>query len=282
MRMNVRYLLSLAHYYLRLYWWWMTSGSLVRFAAGYAVPILALVFLVRAVSGGFESTPDLAAAAAQSADESDSEVAGSSSTPEDSATGEAADAASASPTAAAGQLTYVVKSGDTLGAVCAAHVPSMSIDDCVAAIVRLNNLGGPNQIAVDQSLTLPAGGPSRGGSTPTSNTPATSTPAENNGASAPTSSGASSGTVAIGSVSSPVKPGETAKVEAKVPANASCSLSYAAPSGSPGDPQSFAKSADGSGNISWSWDVSKETKKGRGIVVVQCGQTSISAYIQVN
>lgn len=52
---------------------------------------------------------------------------------------------------------YTVKAGDSLGAICTAQVPAMSTAECVAAVVELNGLSGPDQIAVGQVLVLPGG-----------------------------------------------------------------------------------------------------------------------------
>jgi micrococcal nuclease len=57
------------------------------------------------------------------------------------------------PEAAA--ATYVVKAGDTIGAICSAQLPAMDNTSCVAAIVTTNKLAGADQLAVGQSLTLP-------------------------------------------------------------------------------------------------------------------------------
>lgn len=51
--------------------------------------------------------------------------------------------------------TYTVRSGDTLSVICASQAADMAVDDCVAAIVELSDLGGPDQLAVGQVLNLP-------------------------------------------------------------------------------------------------------------------------------
>ena len=286
MRINLRYVLALVGYWLRLYWWWMTSSSLLRFSIGYAVPIVALVLLGRLVSGN-EGLPANYASLRGSLTPG-AEVAGASATPSGTTTGAQT---TTSPTAAAGILTYVVKSGDSLGAICSAQVPSMPFSDCVSAIVQINRLSGPDQIAVDQSLTLPAANspnqrattsPTSGAASPPASnlsvTP-TSTPSVTSNAS--TTQGAPS-PVKIDSVSSQVKPGQTASLSATVAPNVSCTLRYVAPAGTPGNPPSqMSKAADAAGKISWSWEIANDTKKGRGIVAIVCGQTSISAYVEV-
>lgn len=293
-------MLESARYYVRLYWWWMTSGSLLRFAIGYGAPIALIVLAVQTVRG--DDMPPGGLAAANSRPGPTAEVAGKVSSPQ--ATPNTSTAPARTPTVAASVLTYVVKSGDNLGAICSAHVPAMAINACVAAIVELNKLGGPDKLAVGQTLTLPAtGGSSSSGNqsiaatTPgaavnTSTPRPTSTVAGGSGTSVPTPRPSSTAVpgqqqtalVKIDSLSSPVKPGATANLNATVAPNASCAMSFAAPNGSPADSSigQVAKSADAGGKISWTWDVSKNTKKGKGLVVVTCSGTSVSSYLEIN
>jgi hypothetical protein len=49
-----------------------------------------------------------------------------------------------------------VQAGDTLSLICSAEVPEMPVDTCVAAVVRLSGLGGPDEIVEGQTLRLPA------------------------------------------------------------------------------------------------------------------------------
>jgi hypothetical protein len=274
MRLNVSDVTHLLQRGLRNYWAWMSSGSLPRFAIGYAVPILVFVLVVNTIQGdgglpdGYGSVANLPTRSA--------EVAGAASTPE--ATTQAQNPPATTPTVTKSQLTYVVKSGDSLGAICSAQVPSMPIDACVEAIVELNRLGGPDKLSVGQSLSLPAAG---------GTTSATTLPASAGAASAetprPPSTKAGATAITFESVSTPVKPGQMANVEATGPANSSCSLSYAPPAGSPASAASLtAKSTDGSGKASWSWEIDGKTKKGKGLLVLTCGGTSISSYIQIS
>jgi LysM repeat protein len=275
MRLNVSDVTRLLQRGLRNYWAWMSSGSLPRFAIGYAVPILVFVLLVNTIQGdgglpdGYSSVAGLPTRSA--------EVAGTASTPE--STVQAQNPPAATPTVTKSQLTYVVKSGDSLGAICSAQVPSMAIDACVDAIVKLNKLGGPDQLSVGQSLSLPA----TGGTTSATTLAASPGAASATETPRPSSTGSVATTIAFGSVSTPLKPGQTANVEATGPANSSCSLSYAPPSGSPASAASLtAKSTDGSGKASWSWEIDAKTKKGKGLLVLTCGGTSISTYIQIS
>jgi LysM repeat protein len=273
MRLNVSDVTRFLQRGLRSYWAWMSSGSLPRFAIGYAVPIIVFVLVANTIQGdgglpaGYSSVANLPTRSA--------EVAGTASTPEGTAL---AQNPPATTTVTKSQLTYVVKSGDSLGAICSAQVPSMPIDACVEAIVELNKLGGPDKLSVGQTLSLPAAG---------GTTSATTLPAPTGAASAetprPSSTKAGTTAIAFSSVSTPIKPGQTANVEANGPANSSCSLSYAPPAGSPASAASLtAKSTDGSGKASWSWEIDSKTKKGKGLLVLTCSGTSISAYIEIS
>lgn len=51
--------------------------------------------------------------------------------------------------------SYTVKSGDTIGAICAQLVPAMGTVACTQAVVELNKLGGADQLSVGQALLLP-------------------------------------------------------------------------------------------------------------------------------
>ncbi len=57
------------------------------------------------------------------------------------------------PTAIPAPKTYVVQPGDSLAAICAAEAPLAL--DCINAVVSLNGLTSPDQIAVGETLTLP-------------------------------------------------------------------------------------------------------------------------------
>jgi nucleoid-associated protein YgaU len=70
------------------------------------------------------------------------------------------------PTPTPGPRSYTVEAGDTLSLICAAEVAEMAIDACIAAVVRLSDLDGPDDIVEGQTLRLPP----KAGSTPTSST----------------------------------------------------------------------------------------------------------------
>jgi LysM repeat protein len=286
MRLSVSDLAYYASQALRGYWRWMYGyGSLPRFAIGYAVPIalLALAINLAQDDGGM---PDNFAADAPRTGTSQvagvSVAQGTAGTPPPNASS----SPQATPTVGRSVLTYVVVSGDTLGAICAAQMRSMEVEACVRAIVQLNTLSGPDQLAVGQTLSLPeVGGPSpstdltAAARAPTrTGTPPSATPRP-----AGTATSSQGQNVKIDSISSPIKPGETASLKATVAPNASCSLQYAPPAGTTDVANSvLAKSAEASGAISWTWDIAEKTKKGRGVVAVTCGGISVSAYIVIS
>jgi LysM repeat protein len=294
MRLNLRDAADLSCLNLRRYWAWMSSGSLLRFAIGYGVPIAVFVFAVRAVNGGGGMPGNFSASAASPGPSA--LVAGAAATAAPAGTA----APQATPTVAKSVLTYIVKSGDNLGAICAAHVPAMSIDACVSAIVQLNKLGGPDQLSVGQSLTLPAATTTTSASTQGTGS-ATRSPVDGaTGTPRPTSTGLPAaptphpsatsasrqplpGTVTIDFVSTPIKAGQKATVQASAPAKGSCSLQYTPPAGSPSSAAALiARAADASGIVSWDWDIAGNTKKGKGTVIVTCGTTAVSAYIEIS
>ena len=281
MRLSVRDVMDFVRIGLGSYWQWM-RGSLLRFSLGYATPLAAIVLAVHAVNGDNGIPAGLTNSARPSAT---AEVAGASAG-NTNAGPPTSPTAAATPTGTRSVLTYVVKSGDSLGAICSAQVRSMEIDACVAAIVELNKLAGPDQLSVGQSLTLPAtAGASSPGSLTSAGAPATAT-----GQPATASTPGPSNTAAprlqdinFDSLSSPVKAGETAMLRATVAPHANCSLQYAPPNGTQSVTNSLlAKVADSAGSISWSWDIDDKTKKGKGLVVVTCGGTSLSAYIEIS
>lgn len=57
-------------------------------------------------------------------------------------------------TVAGGGGSYTVRSGDTLGGICASQRPALANADCVSQLRTLNNLTGDN-INIDQALRLP-------------------------------------------------------------------------------------------------------------------------------
>ncbi len=50
---------------------------------------------------------------------------------------------------------YTVESGDSLSSICASEVADMTVDDCVAFVVLLNNMDGPDQIAAGDTILIP-------------------------------------------------------------------------------------------------------------------------------
>lgn len=261
------------------------TGSWQRFAVGAGMPLALLILLVNAVDGGSDVPRDLASRLTTPT--VFVQTAGTR-VEQAPAANPASPVVSATSTPGRSQLTYVVKSGDTLGAICATHVPALPLNDCVAAIVNLNKLAGPDQLAVGQSLALPAGA-STSAPAPAAATPAgqaavpvtASTPAPT-ATRAATQAAPQTG-IRFTSLSSPVKPGQEATLTASVPPGASCMLKYAPPPDTPNPTTSIlAKIADDRGNVSWSWNIPSNTKKGRGVVVVSCGAIEMSAFIDVS
>ena len=81
-------------------------------------------------------------------------------------------------------------------------------------------------------------------------------------------------TVAIVSVTSPISAGGTAMLVANVPPGAACRLAYTTPAGNPSTANGLgAATADGSGSISWSWNISGATNPGTGKLSVTCAGT---------
>lgn len=294
MLMNVRYVARLMAYWLRLYWWWMTSRGLLRFAFGYAVPLVALVFVVRLVSGGDDVSGSFANAG--NLQGTDSQVAGAKATSVPTAarattatTAQPAITPVVTPTVAKSVLTYVVKSGDSLGAICAAQLPSMAVNECVSAIVALNKLSGPDQLAVGQSLSLP----SPAGSTTATSQPTTASGSQTPGATSVTTTPRPSATAVPGqqtdaglkieSLTSPIKPGQQASLKISTTPKSSCTLNYVPPTGTPGNaPGAIGKPADEAGNVIFTWDIPGDTKKGKGLLLIKCGGLSTSSYIDIS
>ena len=86
----------------------------------------------------------------------------------------------------------------------------------------------------------------------------------------PTQSGGSTGQLAISVVSltSPIKPGATASLTIQTLPGAACSIQVHYKSGPSGAAGLGAKTADGSGNVTWSWKVGSSTAKGSWSIVV--------------
>jgi hypothetical protein len=68
-----------------------------------------------------------------------------------------ADAATPAAQATPVPATYVVKAGDTLGAICSARLPAVPLPTCVEGIVEQNRLAGADQLSAGQTLSLPGG-----------------------------------------------------------------------------------------------------------------------------
>jgi LysM repeat protein len=172
------------------YFAWMASGPRWRFGVGIGGPILVLVIFYQLVNGGgseplevVTSSPTSSAGQAVVVEQASTTPSSNTTRPAGSTTPGTAVAATQTPkvsttpqaTIAPGG-TYTVKSGDTLGAICSANVPSMSINACVDAIVQLNGLTSAASLQIDQHLTLPGGTPGAAG-TPPAATPTVSQPA---------------------------------------------------------------------------------------------------------
>jgi LysM repeat protein len=162
------------------YFAWMASGPRWRFAVGIGGPILVLVIFYQLVNGGDKPlevvtvSPTTAAGQAVVIEQASTTPSTSTTRPATSTTPVTAVATAQTPRASttpqatiAPGGTYTVKSGDTLGAICSANVPSMSINACVDAIVQLNGLTSAASLQIDQHLTLPGGTPG----TPPARTP---------------------------------------------------------------------------------------------------------------
>jgi LysM repeat protein len=170
------------------YFAWMTTGPRWRLAAGIGGPILVLFLFYQLVSGGSDpvelaiNTPVASASQAVTVEQASATApaangsAAQTTTPGTAASTTGTPRANTTPQATvAPGGTYVVKSGDTLGAICSANVPSMSINACVDAIVQLNSLANAADLQIDQRLTLPGGTPGAGTTPARTTTPAAAT-----------------------------------------------------------------------------------------------------------
>jgi micrococcal nuclease len=115
---------------------------------GIGGPLFLLLVVLSALGGGAEEEPDPTSAEAPAAT-----TTTSVSSPATTSVPSTAVTATSVPQAAA--ATYVVKAGDTIGAICSAQLPVMETTTCVAAIVATNKLAGADQLAVGQSLVMP-------------------------------------------------------------------------------------------------------------------------------
>ena len=110
--------------------------------------------------------------------------------------------------------------------------------------------------------------------------PQASAPAGVSGAASPTSASLVKPT--ISSVSSPVKKGGKATVQAKAGPNQSCNLDYVAPGGTKSTASGLgAKTADASGSVSWTWTIGGNTNPGPGKLTVTCGPQTVTANIEI-
>jgi hypothetical protein len=81
------------------------------------------------------------------------------------------------PTPTPAPRTYVVRSGDTLSAICAAELPELPGDACARLIVEMSGLDGPDAIYEGQALRLPGAAAPAGTASPRGTPVATPTPA---------------------------------------------------------------------------------------------------------
>jgi hypothetical protein len=98
---------------------------------------------------------------------------------------------------------------------------------------------------------------------------------------APTSQSPATSRVKITSVAG-AKPGGRATLAAQTTPGASCSITYRTPAGTRSTAQGLgARAADGSGLVSWTWDIGPSTRPGSGTVVVTCNGATTSSPIQI-
>jgi hypothetical protein len=77
-------------------------------------------------------------------------------------------------------------------------------------------------------------------------------------------------------------PGGVASAIVQTSAGASCSISYRTPAGTKSTAQGLStKTAGADGMVSWSWNISGNTRPGTGTVTVTCGGASASAPITI-
>lgn len=85
------------------------------------------------------------------------------------------------------------------------------------------------------------------------------------------------------SITTPRAPGQTASVSVRTSPGAICSIMYTTPSGTISISRDLAgKTADGAGNVSWSWTIGSNTNPGTGSVRVTCGGQTATAQIQIS
>lgn len=77
-------------------------------------------------------------------------------------------------------------------------------------------------------------------------------------------------------------PGGRASVTARTTPGASCSIVYTTPAGTRSTAQGLTtRTADTSGSVSWTWDISPTTRLGDGSVVVTCGGASVRGVVHI-
>jgi micrococcal nuclease len=146
------------------YWAWTTGGSKWRWTPSIVVGFFVFVIAMAiAFPAEEEATPETANADAPQV----VNTTAAQTTAVAAATGTTAPRKPTATPPAPAASSYVVKSGDSLGAICAAQVTAMSSAECIASIVSANRLTGPDQLAVGQSLVLPAGTPGTSSTAPT-------------------------------------------------------------------------------------------------------------------
>jgi hypothetical protein len=77
-------------------------------------------------------------------------------------------------------------------------------------------------------------------------------------------------------------PGGVARAAVQTSPGASCSISYVTPHGTNSTAQGlYPKTADGAGQVSWSWNIGTSTQPGTGTVSVTCNGVSASESITI-
>ena len=148
-------------------WWDWCSESFGHMFLGVTAPILliaALAVLITAGNGGSSfPQPPRSDVAGVCLDTGDSTPPPACQTPGPNApaNGLIIDTATpATPTPTPAPRTYTVQPGDTLFVICASEAPDLPLDTCVAEVVNLSDLGGPDEIVAGQTLLLPGSVPS--------------------------------------------------------------------------------------------------------------------------
>lgn len=86
----------------------------------------------------------------------------------------------------------------------------------------------------------------------------------------------------IGAVTSPLRPGHAASVQAKVAPGATCSIAYTTPLGSAARNAALTpKTADAEGLVSWTWTIGVKTSPGKGTVAISCNGATAEAEIVI-